>query len=88
MSADGPVTKKLKISKVNGIFGSKIEVDASDFYNKKILTLKQKIKEEEKAQKMENAGICVIVFRSREISTRFRSQEYLIEKLKCVKSLE
>jgi len=48
MNGEGNTAKKLKISKVTGLFGSKVEVDASDFYNQKIHALKAKIREEEK----------------------------------------
>lgn len=60
-------SKKLKISKNKGLFGfrSTVEFDAIDFYKKKILTLKQKIRDEEKLQKSKNAGLCVIIFRSK-----------------------
>ena len=47
-NGEGAAAKKLMISKGSGLFGAKVEVDASDFYNKKIHHLKEKIRIEEK----------------------------------------
>ena len=47
-NGEGAAGKKLMISKGSGLFGAKVEVDASDFYNKKIHHLKEKIRIEEK----------------------------------------
>ena len=66
---------------------SNIERDALEYYNEKIEQLRFKIKEEEKAQKMWNSGIAIIVFQSRQISIRLSQQTYFNEKLLNVQCL-
>ena len=57
--------ERVKIYKRERICGPRVEKDALQFYNEKIQELKQKIREEEKEQKLKNAGMGVIIFRSR-----------------------
>ena len=66
--------------------GKPIQQDAVQFYSMKIIDLKQKIRNEEREQLQSNLGICFVVFKSKQISLRFKIQSYLTEKLKRVAS--
>ena len=62
---------KLK-TKGKGMFSARTEEDALEYYQQKIDSLKTKIRDEEEKQNQGNVGKVFVVFKSRQISYRYR----------------
>ena len=74
-------TKRLSIIKKGKCCGQ-TEVDAIEYYESKMDALKKKIMDEEAKQNKRNIGDCFVIFKSKQISMRYRDNAYLKDRLK------
>lgn len=77
---------KLLITVQASCCGAKTSENALEYYSTNIDTLKEKINTELEHKKKFNQGVCFVVFRSKQLSLRFRRQAYFRDKLTRLQS--